>query len=196
MENKNIIIIAVTLIIVIALVAGTFFYITNLNDSPQVEEPTKVKEASNIKIISNKTLYKGGKLSIQLTNLNKTAISNEKVNILITNKKDKVVMNKTIKTNSKGKSKLILNLKKGKYQINATFNGNDNYTGTTATQKLTIKEKVVNKGWTETWPGGDTGSKIVIYHDGNGHKYVTRYSSDGSSSKDGITYDESAEITS
>ena len=104
MENKNIIIILIAIIVVLAVVAGVMFL-----QSGNAKEPTKVK------ITSDKTQYEGGKLSIQLTNLNKTAISKEKVNITITNKKGKVVVNETVKTNSKGKAKLDLDLKKGKY---------------------------------------------------------------------------------
>ena len=195
MENKNIIIILVAIIVVLAVVAGVMFL-----QSGNAKEPTKVK------ITSDKTQYEGGKLSIQLTDLNKTAISKEKVNITITNKKGKVVVNETVKTNSKGKAKLDLDLKKGKYTVNVTYAGNENYTGNRTTQKLTIKEEVKetasessssnSAGWTETHPGGDSGSSIVIYHDGNGHKYVTRFFGDGSSSEDGVAYDENDMITS
>lgn len=130
MENKNIIIILIAIIVVLAVVAGVMFM------QPAAKEPTKVK------ITSDKSQYEGGKLSIQLTDLNKTAISKEKVNITITNKKGKVVVNETVKTNSKGKAKLDLDLKKGKYTVNVTYSGNENYTGNSTTQKLTIKEEV------------------------------------------------------
>ena len=48
-----------------------------------------------------------------------------------------------VKTNSKGKAKLDLDLKKGKYNVTVTYGGNENYTGNNTTQKLTIKEEVV-----------------------------------------------------
>ena len=130
MENKNIIIILIAIIVVLAVVAGVMFM------QPAAKEPTKVK------ITSDKSQYEGGKVTIQLTDLNKTAISKEKVNITITNKKGKVVINETIKTNSKGKAKLDLDLKKGNYTVNVTYGGNENYTGNNTTQKLTIKEEI------------------------------------------------------
>lgn len=130
MENKNIIIILIAIIVVLAVVAGLMFM------QPAAKEPTKVK------ITSDKSQYEGGKVTIQLTDLNKTAISKEKVNITITNKKGKVVINETIKTNSKGKAKLDLDLKKGNYTVNVTYGGNENYTGNNTTQKLTIKEEI------------------------------------------------------
>ena len=132
MENRNIIIILIAIIVVLAVVAGALFLQTG-----NAKEPTKVK------ITSDKVQYEGGKLSIQLTDLNKTPISKEVVNITITNKKGKVVVDDVVKTSSKGKANLDLDLKKGKYKVNVTYGGNENYTGNNTTQKLTIKEKVV-----------------------------------------------------
>lgn len=103
MENRNIIIILIVIIIILATVLGAMFL-----QSANAKEPTKLK------IISDKTQYEGGKLTVQLTDLNKTAISKENVNVTITNKKGNVVVNETVKTNSKGKAKLDLDLKKGK----------------------------------------------------------------------------------
>ena len=131
MENKNIIIILIAIIVVLAVVAGVMFM------QPAAKEPTKVK------ITSGKSQYEGGELSIQLTDLNKTPISKEVVNITITNSKGKVVVDDVVKTNSKGKAKLDLDLKKGKYNVTVTYGGNENYTGNNTTQKLTIKEEVV-----------------------------------------------------
>lgn len=130
MENRNIIIILVAVAIVLAVIAGAMFL-----QQGHAKEPTKLK------ITSDKKQTEGGKLNIQLTDLNKTALSKQKINITVKNKKGKVVVNKTIKTNSKGKAKLDLKLKKGTYTVNVTYGGNENYTGNTTTQKLTIKEK-------------------------------------------------------
>ena len=132
MENKNIIIILVAIIVVLAAIIG----FTVLN-------PMHAKEPTKIKITSNKTLYEGDDLSVKLTDLNKTPLSKEKVNITIKNSKGKVVVNKTVKTNDKGKAKLDLDLKEGKYTVNVTYGENENYSGSNTTQKLTIKEKVI-----------------------------------------------------
>ena len=195
MENKNIIIIMLVIIALLAVVAGAMFL-----------QIANAKEPTAVKITSNKTLYEGEDITLKLTNLNKTPLSKEKVKITVKNSKGKVVANKTVKTNGKGNAKLDLDLKKGKYNVTVVYAGNDNFTGSNATQKLTIKEEVKetvsepsssnSAGWTETHPGGDTGSSIVVYHDGNGHKFVTRYSAEGSVYEDGIAYDENARITS
>ena len=131
MENKNIIIILIVIIVILAAAIG-FAYLN----------PTSAKEPTKIKITSDKEQNEGGQLSIQLTDLNKTPISKQVVNITVTNSKGKVVVDDVVKTDSKGKAKLDLDLKKGKYNVTVTYGGNENYTGNNTTQKLTIKEAV------------------------------------------------------
>ena len=132
MENRNIIIILIVIIVILAAAIG----FTMMN-------PMHAKEPTKIKITSDKEQDEGGKLSVQLTDLNKTPLSKEIVNITITNSKGKVVVDDVVKTNSKGKASLNLDLKKGKYNVTVSYGGNENYTGNNTTQKLTIKEKVV-----------------------------------------------------
>ena len=127
-------IIIALVVIIIVLAAAVGFVLLN---------PTHAKEPTKIKITSDKSQYEGGNISVKLTNLNGTAISKEIVNITITNNKGKVVVDDVVKTNSKGKANLNLNLKKGKYDVNVTYGGNENYTGNNTTQKLTIKEEEV-----------------------------------------------------
>ena len=170
MENKKIIIILIAIIVVLASILGVLY-----TQSINAKEPTEIK------ITSDKTQNEGGKLSIQLTDLNKTAISKETVNITITNSKGKVVVNETVKTNSKGKANLDLDLKKGKYSVNVTFNGNENYTGNSTTQKLTIKEEEVVQAEVTSSSSSDqsysepsdwTDSEGVHHFYENGQEYV------------------------
>ena len=130
MENRNIIIILVAIIIILAAVLGILLL------HPNAKEPCKIL------ITSDKEQYEGGEISFIMADLNKTPISKEIVNVTITNSKGKVVVDDVVKTNAKGKAKLDLNLKKGVYKVVVAFGGNENYTGTNRTQKLTIKEEV------------------------------------------------------
>lgn len=172
MENRNIIIILVAVVIILVVVAGIMFL-----------QPTTAKEPTKVKITSDKSQYEGGKVSIQLTDLNKTGISKEIVNITITNKKGKVVVDDVVKTNSKGKAKLDLKLKKGKYTVNVTFGGNENYTGNNTTQKLTIKEEVKETVSEETYSSSSSsggydkyspqyGTYVREYTDSNGVQHI------------------------
>ena len=72
MESKNIIIVLIVIIVILAVMIG----ITVLH-------PFDSKEPSKVKITSNKTLTEGDNLTLQLTDLNKTAISKQKVNITV-----------------------------------------------------------------------------------------------------------------
>ena len=130
MENRNIIIILVAIIIILAAVLGILLL------HPNAKEPCKIL------ITSDKEQYEGGEISFIMADLNKTPISKEIVNVTITNSKGKVVVDDVVKTNSKGKAKLDLDLKKGVYKVVVSYDGNENYTGTNTTQKLTIKEEV------------------------------------------------------
>ena len=134
MENRNIIIILIVIIVVLAAAIGVML----LN-------PDIGKEQTKIKITSDKEQLEGGELNIKLTDLNKTPASKQTVNIKITDNKGKVVVDEVVKTNSKGKAKLDLDLKKGKYKVNVTYGGNDKCAGCNASQKLKIKEAVAEE---------------------------------------------------
>ena len=154
MENKNLIIILVVIIIVLAAAIGFMAL-----------KPMHAKEPTKIKVTSNKTLYEGKDLTVKLTDLNKTPLSKQKVNITIKNDKGKVVANKTVKTDDKGKCKNGFDLKKGNYDVTVSYGGNENYTGNNTTQKLTIKEKkvveaTVEQSFSEPQYLSDTGEPI------------------------------------
>ena len=156
MENRNIIIVLIVIIVILAVVVGILF-----TQSINAKEPTKIR------ITSNKTLYEGDNLSIKLTDLNKTPLSKEKVNITIKNGKGEVVVDDVVKTNSKGKAKLDLNLKKGKYNVDVSYGGNENYT----TQKLTIKEEVKQSISEESYSSSAEGYTTEPVYDGHTLSY-------------------------
>lgn len=132
MDSKNIIIVLLVIIILIlACMVGAMF-LPSLN----------AQKDSKIVITSNSTLYEGDNLTVKLTDLNKTPIEHAFVNVTITDGEGKVVVDESLKTNSKGKANLDMNLGPGKYEVNATFSGNDNYTGNSTTKKITIEEIV------------------------------------------------------
>ena len=160
MENKNIIIILVVIIVILAAAIGLTMF-----------NPIHAKQPTKINITSKNTLTEGDDLSLQLTDLNKTAISNQKVNITVKDSKGKVVLNKTVKTNSKGNAKLDLDLKKGKYNVTVSYSGNENYTGNNTIQNLTIKEKVVKAQQTSS----SSNSESSGWTDSKGTYHFIRY---------------------
>lgn len=156
-ENKHIILILVVIIVILAAALGVML----LNNA-------SAKEPSKIKITSEKSQYEGGALEIQLTDFNKTPISKEIVNITVTDSKAKVVVDDVVKTDSKGKAKLDLDLGKGKYDVNVTFGGNENYTGNNTTQKLTVKEEVVK---TRSVASDSSSGDTYVEREEDGFKY-------------------------
>lgn len=130
MENKNIIIALLIIIVVILAAMVAMVFLPSAN----------AQKDSKIAISANKTLYVGDDLTVKLTDLNKTAIENATVNVLVTDKDGEVVVNESLNTNSKGKVKVDLELEAGKYTVNATFAGNDNFIGNTTSKKITIEE--------------------------------------------------------
>ena len=118
----------VAVILVLAAVLGVMFF-----------QSANAKKTSEIKITSNKTLYEGDNLSVKLTDSNKTAISNQTVKITIADKNGKVVANKSVKTNSKGKAKMDLDLKKGKYVVDVDYNGNKDYSPSHGSYNLNVE---------------------------------------------------------
>ena len=135
MNNKNIIIaLLVIVIIVLAAVIGVMSM-----------HSITAKQDSKITITSNNTLYSGDNLTFKLTDLNKTPIKKASVNVTLKDKDGKVVVDETLKTNSKGKANLKLDLDNGNYTVNVTFAGNDNFTANSTSQKLKIEEKAVDE---------------------------------------------------
>ena len=131
MDTKNIIIVLLVIIVVImAVILGSMF-MPSLN----------AQKDSKIAIVSDKTLNVGDNLTVKLTDLNKTPISKGVVNVTVSDKNGKVVVNESVKTNSKGKANVDLDLDPGKYTVNVTFGGNDNFTANSTSKKITIEEK-------------------------------------------------------
>lgn len=160
MESKTIIIILLVVIAVLAAMVGM-----------ALMPPENSKKASVVKITSDKTIYEGESISIRLSDLNKTPIAKQIVNITIYNSKGKAVVDDVVKTNSKGKAELDLDLKKGGYTVNVTYSGNDNYTGNATSQKLSIKEEEVAQAEHEitsdtTYVERTEGNLVYGYKDG------------------------------
>ena len=131
MDRDKIIILALIVVIAALLVGMAFTMMPNMT-----------KQDTKLKFKSNSSLTKGDSLKIKLTDANGTAIANQTLNVTIKDKKG-ASDNHSVVTNAKGVGTLKLDKSAGKYNITISYGGNDNYTGCNATQKITIKEKVV-----------------------------------------------------
>lgn len=130
MENNHIIILL--LIIIIALLAIILGAIL-LQDMG--------KEECSLKISCNETMRNGEKITVKLTDLNKTPIKNQNLKIKLKSGNDTLEYNLT--TNSKGKATLKLtDLDDGKYTVNCSFDGNNHYKPTSAKKKFTYDSEI------------------------------------------------------
>lgn len=128
--EKNKIIIGILIVIIIALLIGIVSLMPNLE-----------KQDTMLSFKSNSTLTEGDSLKVKLTDVNGTPITNQTVNLTITDE-DNVSDYYSVITDENGVGTLKLDKSSGKYNVVAKYDGDENYTGNKTTQKLTIKEKV------------------------------------------------------
>ena len=133
MEQKNIVIIVLIAIVVLAAAVGVMLL-----------SPYDAKQDTKLDILSNETLYKWSNLTVKLTDINGTGISDETVNVTIKDKNGGIYQTSLL-TNGSGIGVLELNSSAGNYTVNITFEGDDKYNSANATQRLEIKEVVVEE---------------------------------------------------
>lgn len=131
--DKNQWIIVGLVIVIIALIIGL---------AVMMQAPTK--ENVKLTIKNKKVIEEGENVKIQLTDMNGTPIKDQTVNISVTDK-DGTTDYHSVVTNEKGAGKLKLDKNPGKYTVNCTYGGNENYTANTTNQTLKIKEKPVEE---------------------------------------------------
>ena len=136
MEKNKIIIIALIAIIA-ALLVGIFAMMPNTN-----------KEDTKLTFEGNSTITEGDSIKIKLTDANGTAIANQTVNVTVTDKDNSTDYHSVV-TNADGIGTLNLDKSAGEYEVTINYSGNDGYNGCNATQKITIKEEVVEAEVTE-----------------------------------------------
>lgn len=130
MENNKIILILLIVIVILAVCLGAV-----MMPSFSVKDDCKLTVSSGEK-------YVGDALTVKLTDLNKTPIANETVSVEILDDDGKSVFKKDVTTNSKGKSKMDMDLDEGIYVVNVTFSGNDKFNANSTSKNLKIKERV------------------------------------------------------
>ena len=152
--NYNKIIIVLAIILAVVVIAG----IVALNPFPQ-------KTQSAVNITSANELNIDDNFSISLTDKNGTPIANQTVNITFINSNGTKII-KQVNTDNAGNGVIALgDMLTGQYSVNVTYIGNDNYLNCSASQQLTIKEKVTESAsstsqQSKTYPSGLTDEEI------------------------------------
>ncbi|MEE1335890.1 Ig-like domain repeat protein, partial [Methanobrevibacter sp.] len=124
MDSNKIIIILLGVIIAILIVGVLVF-------------SEMAKEDTNLAIADNK-INVGDSLVVKLTDSKGGAIASQTISIKIKDK-DGTVIDKDITTNSKGNAKFKME-KTGKYSVECKFNGNGQYSSSSAEGNLSVKK--------------------------------------------------------
>lgn len=160
MDKNKLIIIALVAIIIILAAA---LFATNYH----------AKEDTELKITGNSTFYEGDSIKVKLTDLNGTPISNQTINVTITDK-DNTNSYYSVVTNEKGVGKLKLEKDVGNYTVNCTYGGNDKYNGNITSKKITIEEEVVEaQTSSSSYSSSGTNSDDYVYSE-QGDKYIKK----------------------
>ena len=135
--DRNKVIISGIIVVIVILVIGIV-----------VTMPIHEKDNTQLTIKAESPIHKGDKIQIKLTDGNNTPIANQTINVTITDK-DNASSYYSVVTNDKGVGKLKLDKSEGKYSINCTYGGNENYTGNTTVKKIKIEKKVAESETTQ-----------------------------------------------
>lgn len=127
--EKNNIIILLLVIVIIALLVGIAAVMLNVS-----------KEDSVLAFKSESILTEGDSINVCLSDAKGNPIANQTVNITITDK-DNSNSHYSVVTNEKGVAVLKLDKGAGEYVVAISYDGNDRYAPSNATQKLTVKQK-------------------------------------------------------
>ncbi len=141
--DKNIIIIIALVVAVIAILAGAFAVMPNMN-----------KQDTNLTLMSNSTINEGDSIVIKLTDSDGNLLVNQTVNVSVTDN-NKTSSQYSLVTNETGFGVLKLDKTAGKYNVSISYGGNDKYNGCNVTQTLTIKD---NSNETDTQQSSATSS--------------------------------------
>lgn len=139
MENQKIIIVLLCIIIALLAIMVVMF------------SPSLAKEDSKL-AIENTTINEGDSLVVLLTDNQGVSISDETVNIKLTDE-DGATIDEDVTTDSKGKAKLKVE-KSGKYSVECTFNGEGKYSGCSLSGSIEVKKattEIVSEGKTSNF---------------------------------------------
>lgn len=133
MEKNKIIIIALLCVIIALLIVMAIMF-----------SPLMAKDASNL-AIDDKEINEGDSLVVKLSDANGNPLSNETINIKLTDKEGKTI-DEDVTTNSKGHANLNIR-EAGDYSVVCSFNGNNQFSSTSTAGNVTVKKattEVVN----------------------------------------------------
>ena len=157
MDKKEKIIIIALIIIIAALLVAIVAVLPNLN-----------KSDVNLKIVSNDTIYEGGKLSVKLTDSNNTPIANQTINIKLKYENGSVEQ-RSLTSDEKGCVNLKLD-NAGNYTVNCTFEGSDKFKEASVSKQIEVLKQPVQQPTQASSSSNSIhyDSRLNVYYDSNG----------------------------
>ena len=189
--NKRILV-ALGVLVVVAAVLAIFMAFPSDDGSDRT---------SSIEILGNGTIGVNGTLNVKLSSGNGVALKDKTVHVSVKDENGSVVFEDSAQTYVNGVANVkMVNLSAGEYEVNVTFDGDNNYTGSSVVKKLVVAEGVVEE---DTDDGADADadddSSQSQSSSSSSSRSHSRSSNGGGSSSDGGSaddyYDENGERT-
>ena len=144
---------------------------------------------SKIDILGNGTIGENGTLNVKLSNDEGVALKDKEIHVAVKDSKGNTVFEKSAKTYVNGVANVkVENVSAGKYEVNVTFDGDENYTASSVAEKLIIAKGVVeedtNNDTDTSTAVVDTGSTPTQSSSSQSHSQSSHSSSSSSSSSD------------
>lgn len=182
MDRKKLLILGILAVIV--AIAIWFMYFSPFESAA---------DSSLINILGDGTIGENGTVYAKLTNDENVALKDKEVHITVKDSNGSVVFEDSSKTYVNGVVNFKLtNVSAGKYDVNITFGGDENFTSCSVSEKLTIKageveedvpDEIVSSVETADTSTQDTSSSQSSY---SSQSYRQSYSSDSYSSSDDV----------
>lgn len=126
MDKKELLILGI-IIVIIAVIAGIIL-------APQSNGQT-----TNLEILNKKAVMENGSVYVKLKDGSSGALSDKNLTVQLKDSKGKVVYKTVEETHATGVAVVKLkNVSAGEYEINVTFDGDGNYTGSSISQKIKV----------------------------------------------------------
>ena len=182
MDRKKLLILGILAVIV--AIAIWFMYFSPFESAA---------DSSLINILGDGTIGENGTVYAKLANDENVALKDKEVHITVKDSNGSVVFEDSSKTYVNGVVNFKLtNVSAGKYDVNITFDGDENFTSCSVSEKLTIKageveedvpDEIVSSVETADTSTQDTSSSQSSY---SSQSYRQSYSSDSYSSSDDV----------
>ena len=133
MEIKDII--PLVIIIFVVVIVGSMIF-----------TPLSSAQDTKLSILNTGDIGENGTVYVKLTSNQNGSLSDKQLNVKITNDKGEEVYTDTVKTHATGVAIVkISNFTSGNYNINVTYAGDENYTASSISQKITVSGDVTQE---------------------------------------------------